>query len=341
MTKRLKKILLTISLLVSAVLTGCGGGDSFTISGIILGGGTQNLHICYMVEGTMVDALTVAVDGKFRYEGSVAQPTMVEIFSSGRKLIGRVYVKNGDAVEGEWDIDKYYAAKVDGNSESSEWAKFLRENADALDSKSPSAGNEVITQYIVSHPDNVVSTLLLITSYDATVNEAGADSLYSLIEPTARPDALVASYRQMLSAISSDKMTRRLIPLRLYAGEDSVISYNHVRQSYSLLCFTGRDGRDSVVKVLQRLTDDYPQKRLRIVDISFAPDTAAWRNATRRDSASWDEAWTVGAATNKAIEYLSIPRTPYFIVADSTGTQLFRGSSISQAQALIDSKLKQ
>lgn len=340
MTIRLKKLALIISLLVSVVFTGCGGGETFSISGIILGGGTQNLHVCYMSEGTVVDALTVAVDGKFRYEGAVAQPTMVEIFSSGRKLIGRVYVKNGDAIEGEWDIDKYCAAKVDGNSESREWAKFLRENVDALDSKNPSAGNEAIKQYIVSHPDNVVSTLLLITSYDATVNEAGADSLYSLIEPTARPEALVASYRLMISAISADKMTRRMVPLRLYAGEDSVINYNHIRQSYSLLCFTGRDGRDSIVKVLRRLTDDYPKRRLKVVDISFTPDTTAWHNATRRDSASWDEAWAVGATTNKAIEYLSIPRTPYFIVADSTGTQLFRGSSISQAQALIDSKLK-
>ncbi len=336
----LKKFLLIISVAACIVMTGCGNGETFTISGIVNGAGTQNLRIGYVDNGTAVNNITVAVDGKFRYEGSASQPIVVSIFSSSRKLIGCVYVKNGDAIEGEWDIDKPYEAKVKGNSESSDWAEFLKENSAAFDSDDYKATNEAIGKYVESHKDNVVSTLLMITNYNTIANEHKADSLFNLIDPTARPDALVASYRQMLTDMDAEMMTRKLLPLNLYAGEDSTITLRPTKQSVALLYFSGVEDRGGVVPKLRRLTNDYPEKRLRIIDISFAPDTTAWRNSTRRDSASWDECWAVGATGNKAIEYLSIPRTPYFVVADSTGTQLYRGSSIVEAEKVIDTALK-
>lgn len=326
---------------VGLFVSGCGNDETFTISGIVHGAGTQNLRIGYVDNGSVVNDVTVAVDGKFRYEGSASHPVVVDIFSSSRKLIGNVYAENGDAIEGEWNIDKPYDAKVDGNSASGDWAKFLRENSEVFQSGNVDAANDAIGRYVESHRDNVVSTLLMITNYNAAANESRADSLFNLIEPEARPDALVASYRQMTAGINAEMITRKIMPMRLYAGDDSVVSFRPSLQTLALLCFTEQQGRGEIVPRLRRLTKDYPEKRLRVVDISFASDTSAWRNITRRDSASWDECWAVGSAGNKSIEYLSVPRTPYFIVADSAGMQLYRGSSIEEAERLIDIALKQ
>ncbi len=335
----LKKITLIISLMAGFLMTGCGNDEAFTIAGVVNGVGTQNLRIGYVANGKVINDVTVAVDGKFRYEGSASQPTVVEIFTSSRNLIGCVYAKNGDAIEGEWSIDNPYDAEVSGNSPSKEWAKFLRENQDVLAAKNPMAANDAIARYVMSHRDNVVSTLLMITNYDAAADEAMADSLYNMIEPKARPDALVASYRQMTGGLDAEMMSRRVLPLRLYAGEDSTVTFFPSRQSYGLLCFMARDGRDTIVPKLRRLTEDYSQKRLHIVDIAFASDSSAWHGMRSRGSVSWDECWAVGDVVNKSIEYLSVPRTPYFIVVDSTGMQLYRGSAFGGAENVIKSKL--
>lgn len=335
----LKKILLVISVAVCIIMVGCGNDETFTISGVVHGAGTQNLRIGYVDNGTVVNNVTIAVDGKFRYEGSAKHPVIVDIFSSSRNLIGRVYVKNGDAIEGEWNLDKPYEAKVAGNSASSDWAEFIRENSEAFDASNYVSTNEAIGRYVETHRDNVVSTLLMIANYNTIVDEFKADSLFNLIDPKARPDALVASYRQMMSGMDAEMMMRKVLPLHLYAGEDSIVSFRPSKHSFALLYFSGIADRGEIVPKLRRLTADYPEKRLRVIDISFALDTATWRNTTRRDSASWDECWAVGATVNKSLEYLSIPRTPYFIVADSAGTQLYRGSSIIEAEKLINEVL--
>ena len=74
--------------------------------------------------------------------------------------------------------------------------------------------------------------------------------------------------------------------------------------------------------------------------MSMDADTMSWRRNVRADSVSWPTAWAAGAIAAPGVDRLGIPSVPYFIVADSTGRQLFRGRSIKQAEALVDSILK-
>lgn len=57
-------------------------------------------------------------------------------------------------------------------------------------------------------------------------------------------------------------------------------------------------------------------------------------------SAIWLQTWAPGSVASTNIGKLSIPRLPYFIVADSTGAQIYRGPSISTAENTISGKLK-
>ena len=70
-------------------------------------------------------------------------------------------------------------------------------------------------------------------------------------------------------------------------------------------------------------------------------DTIKWRRQARRDSVkNWQRYWAIGGEANISLMPLELPRTPYFIVSDSTGTQCYRGDNYSKAEKKIKELLK-
>ena len=115
--------------------------------------------------------------------------------------------------------------------------------------------------------------------------------------------------------------------------------FNPKLTSVSVLAFseTSTTERDSLVARLREWHSADREKKLNVVDIAFAPDTVAWKKAIKEDDAKWNQCWALGGVEAKGVDRLAIPRTPYFVVTDSTGTQVFRGSSMARATAVIDS----
>lgn len=116
--------------------------------------------------------------------------------------------------------------------------------------------------------------------------------------------------------------------------------YSPSRSSCSLLYFsTVQSGRDTIISTLRKAFDRYPRRRFKLVDVSFTPDTLSWKNVARMDSVGWPQVWAVGGVANSVFDELNIPRLPYFIVADSTGKQLYRGASVSRAVSAVNKRL--
>ncbi|MDE6121334.1 MAG: hypothetical protein K2F63_06050, partial [Muribaculaceae bacterium] len=67
------------------------------------------------------------------------------------------------------------------------------------------------------------------------------------------------------------------------------------------------------------------------------PDTADWRKSVLPDSASWRQGWAAGTVSAIGVDRLAIPSLPFFVVCDSTGRQIYRGSDMTRACALADS----
>ena len=74
-------------------------------------------------------------------------------------------------------------------------------------------------------------------------------------------------------------------------------------------------------------------------DVELDIDTPAWRRITRPDSAGWIQAWLPGGTASRGIDSLAVPSLPYFIVADSTGSQLLRTPSAAAARSFIDKRM--
>ena len=246
---------------------------------------------------------------------------------------------NGDEIDVTIDPKSPAAMKVEkGNEAAIRWAQWLNANAKILDGRNSKAINALVAKYVKAHPQDIVSTLIVTTVYDASADPEGASKLLSSIAPEARPTALTDAFATLLTYADTSAGKRRVSPLTLMAQGDTVTTFSPRKHRLSLLVFSDENsGRaDSIVPALRRLRKAHTDKALGIIDISLDTDTLAWQSSTRNDTATWDAAWGTGGIASAALRPLAIPRLPYFIVTDSVGSQIYRGASISQALKKID-----
>ena len=323
-------------------LASCGSSDSFRISGEIKDAGAKTIELTYCPGGEVRRITVKAVDGKFAIEGDAPQPALAFLSVSGGAPIATLIVENGGETECVLDEEKPAQAKIKGSRDNEELAAFARDNAEILAGGNPAAINAAVAKFIGSHRDSKASTALLVTRFCSADNEIAADSLMSLIAPSARSSALLLNFSSALATQLSAEARADVVAMSLYGRNDSLIRYNPFRQKCSLLAFVGEDKacRDSVLPVLRALSGDFDEKQLRTVEISMAPDSATWSRLTQSDSATWSQAWAPGNIAAPSIRRMAVARVPFFIVTDSTGRQLHRGSGVRVADRIVRDYIK-
>ena len=263
LTLRHKTLRLLSALICASALWACGDNETFTIEGTVDGNATLNLRFIYQNNGTLVRGLTAARDGKFEYKGVATVPTTVDILDNDYRLLGRVYTVNGEHITCELTRNAPNAIKVSGSEISERWASFLNDNADALAGKD---ANETIERYVASHPSDIVSTLLMVTAYDASSDAIRADSVMSLIDTDQRPGAIVGSFNALLQRLVAVNDT--VAPISALNMRDSIVEFNPSARRWSLIVLSDdNSGRsDSIVDALRRLHRKALRPRLKITD---------------------------------------------------------------------------
>lgn len=318
----------------------CGSSDDFRVLGSVDNLGTQNLRVAYRTDKGVEAFTTTAIDGQFSFTGKSPRETLVEIFTTDRAPLGYVVIKNGQTVKARFNRDNRYDVTLKGNGVSSDLAAFMRDHADVLSAGSDAEVNALVARYVGDHADDMVSTVLLLTQFRAGGHEAEADSLLALIDPGARPGYLCDAVRSALDERLRYDMSTPVVPFDLFTSADTLMAFNSADAAVSLLVFTSREAdRDNeLVGAMREIYNRYKNDEgVRLVDISLAIDTAAWHASVAGDSAVWLQAWVPGGVAASGVSLLRIPRTPYCVVADSTGTQAYRGYSVAEASVAVDS----
>lgn len=330
-----------LSALLAVALAAC-GSDSFNVEGRIEGVGRQNLRAVYYADGAVKMLPAMVIDGKFGITGRAAVPTLVELYTSDRRLLGRFVVKNGETIKCEFDYHNPYDVTIQGNDLSERWADFLRGNSDTLARGGSAAVNALVARYVEQNPSDQLSPLLLVTLYDAAADPAGAQKLLDSIDPDNRPSTLLDGYAEMLAAVNDESARIPVKELRLYSLKDSMATYRTTRHKASMICFStaGSGRKDSIITTLKRLAKATSGADRLILDVSLDADTVQWKQAIEKDSASWTQAWAPGAAAAASVAPLAIDRLPFFIVTDSAGNQLYRGSELVKAETVMTNQLK-
>lgn len=331
----MKKLALILAMV--SVLWGCGDDTTFTAEGEVEELGTQNMRVVYCANGSTNLLIVPVTEGTFEFKGKIDAPTMLEFYSANKSLLGRAYVSAGDNIKCKLFKNSPYKAQITGNEVSQRWSKWLNENLTIIARGDAEKINAIVTKYINANKNDVLSTLLLLTEYDSSLHSDEAMKLLSVITPDARPKQLIESYEALLDRSNNIKARERLSTTSYFSSTDSLKTFAPHETSYSIVTFSNHDSRKDgeLSKALRSLRNEYPTRRLQVMDISFDTDTTVWKKSIKSDSATWRQGWVAGAASAHSIERLGITRVPFFIVADSTGTQLYRGTSLSEATTTV------
>lgn len=331
--------LLAVSLVAAFMAVACGDSDRFTVKGTVEGGRSMNLRYVFYDGDAFMQGITAVRGGDFRFEGTAPQPVLIELFDNDYRLLGRIYAAKGDEIECRIDPADPNRLSASGRKDLSRWTQWLRDNADAL---AAGRGDSLVAAYVERNPGDVVATLLVVTQIDASTDRGLhlADSMLTLIAPEARPLNITRSLvAQIEQHVHGPEARMRDFGVRMRdRGNDTLRMASSPLTLFALS--TERTARrDSVVPALRAIYKSHGGRRLRVVDISLDIDTPAWRRITRPDSAGWIQAWLPGGTASRGIGSLAVPSLPYFIVADSTGSQLLRTPSAAAARSFIDKRM--
>ena len=325
--------------LLCITLSACSGGK-FKITAHITGMPDGNVRIAYAAPDGVKDTWVMVKDGKFEAEGSSAQLTVVGIYDNGGKMLLKVAVQNGDKVSIEGDMAQKSDLNVRGTKANEEWFGFMHDNADAY-----SYGNEPILgmkieQYIKSHPDNVVSTLLLLFDYPYRNATAKVEGLLNTISKDAKPEFLLQTHKALVQQQGTPITS--IGTLNLLNTANKVASISALGSKFTILYFWNNDDYDHTQSVAQlKSMADKSSANLKIADIYLEADTMQWRDKLSNDNAPWQHFWAPGGPVDNELKSLAITTVPLLVVTDSSGKVAYYGQSTAQACQTAASAIKQ
>lgn len=326
----MRRLLLLIAS-CAILLAGCGDEDHFRVKGTVDGKATMNIRVGYYSDGAFRTILTAAREGEFQFEGSAPEGTVVDLYDHEYRLLGRFYGRNGTDYDLGVVRGKPFAMSMKADGAGSDvagrFSSFLASEADSL-TFSP---NGPVGRYVRANPADVVSTLLLTTLYDAHSDPVGADSLLESIDPQARPSTLTAGFQDLLRRVlAAYPVPDTLVFRTTSGGRDTLLLKSHPLTLF--MADNRHTERQRLVHMMKQLHKDVPSSKLRIVEVSLDTDTSEWKRSIARDTATWTQTWTPGSLAGPLADRLAIERLPHFLVVDSAGTVLYRGSLAESAR---------
>ena len=325
---------------LSACFVAC-SSDHFSVKGRITDAGTQNVRVVYGSDEGFEATWVTVKDDHFVFTGSSEEPVVLYVFNQQKKLLVHALVKNGDDVEIEGSLSAPYRMVVKGTDENEQWSGFLIENSKFFDSEDFQSVDRAIEKFIAENPDNVVSALLLTNDYSNLTDRRQVETLLGKLSIEARPESIMKYFYAMQAMQGDESKKDRIQSMQLYSSRDSIETVAPYKYSMNLLYFWNPDDkmRYSDFANVKNFVRELNSKRLQVADINLDSDTLRWKSIVRNDSAKWVRYWAVGGVMNSYLHNLKLTSTPYYIVADSTGKQVYQGDSFAAARKAVEDKL--
>lgn len=320
-------------------MAGCGHSDTYRMTGTLNDGSTQNMRVLAYSGGAVGPSITAALEGKFDFEHPLREVALIELYDNDYHLLARFIARPGDDISLEIDHSNRYLNKVDGNADSREWTSFLNSNAAILADGTPAERNALIADYVGKHPESRVSEMLLLTEFEVTGHEDAADSLYRLLSPELLENGLSTDFGETVARMSAGRHAR-ISPITYIRHGNYTETFDPAKASLNLYVLEAESGgRDTIQPEIKKLARLEKPGCLAILDLGLHQDSIPWSREVRGDSATWAQGWLAGGVSAPVIEELAVPQLPYYIIADSTGTQLWRGPSLTLAVSEIMSRI--
>ena len=320
----MKKLSVFIILLV--VLGSCNSHE-FKIDGNIAG--IDGVRIVFSGDSGMVDEwVSIDKKGRFSYKGTSADPVLVSILDVHGEPVALVVAADGDHLKVKGDFAKTMSFKVGGNRLNEDWQLFREENAAFYADPNPTRLDAAIEKYVREHPDDMLSTVLLLADYSDYSDRAKVDKMLASIKAESRPKSLARILTSGPQA-SKQRVVPRLTSLTLFKPDSKAEEISLVNQRTLISLWTNpqRD-RHALIDKLQAF-----DKGVNVIDVLAESDTLRWHQTTSADPDSWRHYWAPGGPLEPGLQLLGITTMPWYAVVDSTGLITYSGPNLTTALA--------
>ena len=317
MIQSVKQIILTTCLVgLMCLTTGCTDSD-FTINAQLDGTPDNMVTICYMGnQGLVTERMMVAQGNQLTFKGSSDDYTILWIWDAQRQLIAQMVVRNGDRLTVKSDGLRLPTLDIKGNKVTEQWMKFRKSNQEAIDNHDTNAINRQIEQHIAQHPDQLLSTVLLVAEYNQLDGNDKVKQLLQSIKPDARPDRLVSTLQYLIE--QHRQPTGIIRSLTLYRHGKGIQDLELNAKPAALLFWSRYDtNRKTAIDSLHAMASRHGDNII-IADILVDTDTTQWTHNIKQTSTSWTHWWAPGGMMDAMLQSIAIERTPTIILTDST-----------------------
>ena len=332
----MNKIPLMLLLLV-ALLTSC-SSDSFKIDGNIAHLDGNTLRVVFVGDSGVVDEMVQVDDkGHFSFKGASEHPVIVNLNNQRGEPLATVVACNGDHLKLNGDAGKSMSIKVKGNRLNEEWQLFRDEHTAFYTDPNPSRLDAAIEKYVAEHPDEMLSTVLLIADYSDYSDLDKVKKMLNGIETQARPVSLTQALPAFRKGKGHDKLPR-LMTLNLikHGGKFEEVKLTD-RITLLSLWANPQNGRNALRSQLQALSDE-SAGGIHVIDILTESDTLRWHRVIADEK--WPHYWAPGGPLEQGIQLLGITSLPWYAVTDSTGMVIYSGPSLDQARKKADGAIR-
>lgn len=324
-------------LILVAALTSCNSG-SFKIDGNITNLESNAVTVVFHGDSGIVEQQAdVDKKGHFAFKGESPQPVIVYLLNHRYEVLAVAVVANGDHIKVKGDAGKSMSFKVKGNRLNEDWQLFRDEHRAFYSDPNPSRLDAAIEKYVREHPDDMLSTVLMLVDYSDYNDLAKVNKMLKGINAKARPESLTATL--MITTQLKKKKTNmpRLTTLNL-VKHDGGFEEIKLADRMTLLSMWAnpQNDRSTLVANLQALSDK-SEGRIRIIDILTEGDTLRWHKTIQGEK--WPHYWAPGGPLEQGIQLLGITSLPWYAVADSTGLILYSGPNLDTATKMVTESL--
>ncbi len=344
-TKIVAAIVAAVLQLVVALLglVSCGSEPEFRVRGEVDGLGTQNLRVTLYSGNGVQQQSAQAIDGKFQFQAKTEGPVTGELYTNAGVLMARFIADRGDNLSLKLSATDPAVYEADGNSACEALGEFIAENADIIADGDQRQLNDAVERFVGKHAKSLASGVVISAYFNPAGDEKRLAGMLDRLDRKAKPVWLIGSIEQPMSRSAMADTAKIGSPRLLAAKGNEGALLTPKGSKLLLLAFTDAASRrsDSVANLIGKLAEERKEAALRIADISFDPDTVAWKGSLRsHPSPERVEAyWAVGGAATPGLADLAIGQVPYFVVVDSAGRVLTRTPSVSVAAKKLKIKL--
>lgn len=265
-------------------------------------------------------------------------PTIVYVMHNSNVPEAAFYAERGDKVKITGSDASPYSWNIGGNKINEQWSEWRLKNQDILMARDAKKINLAVGGYVNSNPDKPLAAILLLVYYDRSKDEAGFRKLWKKL----KGDALSQEWTQLVAPTDlpegMPEERQKVADIVLHtagSGADTLV----LGKNPLMLFFwrTDDSDRDENIAQLRQLRRDIPDSaKNRITDISFEYDTIYWRNSLSRDSLQGVmRAWVPIGEVDSVMMRLDVTRTPYVLVFDRKGAEVYRGGDVTRAAEIF------